>query len=72
MNWLLLLKSLLSATASLTKWLGDKQLLDAGEAKQIVKALTKERGRVENAINVRNNIKFDTDSVRDDRNNRSR
>ena len=71
MTWLLLLKTMLDTTASVTKWMGDKQLLKAGAAEKLSEILLKERDRVQEAITAGRNVKLDADSVRDDKNNRS-
>ncbi len=70
MNWLLLLKGLLTATVYVSKVLSNKKLLEAGAATQLNKTLLEEKKRVQKAIDARNSIKHDADSVSDDPNNR--
>lgn len=72
MSWLSILKVALTLLASFAGWLGRKQLLEAGAAEQLQKNLLEERDRVEKANTVRNNLQHDADSVRTDKNNRSK
>ena len=71
MSWLALLKTLIGGVASISKWMGDRQLIEAGEAKQVARRLLRERDRVQKAINAAANTKHDANSVHNDPANRN-
>lgn len=48
-KWLTLLIKLIGGITSLTEWLGNRQLIDAGIAKQLVENLKQERITLEKA-----------------------
>lgn len=69
MNWLALLKGLLSLSNSLTEYLRNKQLLEAGEAQAISEGLQNAQVAIKKAREARNNAvrEFDKrDGVPDD------
>lgn len=70
MIWLSLIKGLLSVAQLFMKRAADKQLLDAGEAKNVVRALQHSQKVIAAAQLSRASVKHDADSVRDDRDNR--
>lgn len=61
MSWLALLKAILGFASALTGYLRDKQLMDAGEAKAIVKQLESSLDAVERARAARRNAVADFD-----------
>ena len=71
MKWLSLLSSLIGGVVSFVKWLTNRQLLEAGEARQIIKNLEKEQERVKKAIDARRNVKHNADELLNDKNNRN-
>lgn len=62
MGWFEFLKLLLSLSASLTKYIANKQLMDAGEAKASLESIEEILARVKVAQNNRNRV----DDVSDD------
>lgn len=70
MGWLSLLKLVLTVSASIAEIVEDKQLLDAGEAKNVAKTLREQNDRVEKALAARRAVKHDPDSLRNDPNRR--
>lgn len=70
MGWLSLLKLVLTLSASIAEIVEDKQLLDAGEAKNVAKTLREQNERVEKALTARRDVKHDPDSLRNDLNRR--
>lgn len=71
MSWLVLIRSLLAGLAGLTKWLADRQLLEAGKAQALVESLKKDQERVQKAIEARRKaaiapLDADADGVPDD------
>lgn len=53
MGWLSLLKLLLSLGVKIAEIVRNKSLMDAGEAKAIARALEKQHGRVQKALDAR-------------------
>jgi len=51
--WFGILKSLLSCASWVSKYMHDRQLIDAGEYKQMAKALQEEKKRVKQAKDIR-------------------
>ena len=69
MNWLALLKGLLALSNSLTEYLRNKQLLEAGEAQAISEGLQNAQHAIQKAREARNTAgrEFDKrDGVPDD------
>jgi len=69
MNWLALLKGLLALSNSLTEYLRNKQLLEAGEAQAISEGLQNAQDAIQKAREARNTAvrEFDKrDGVPDD------
>lgn len=61
MTWLTLLKSVLSVANGLIRFMGDRQLIEAGEAKNAMAALKKAQTHVEKAKAAQDRIDSDPD-----------
>lgn len=72
MTWLAAIKALLSVAAALLKWAGDRQLMDAGEARLAARELARANDRIARAIAARRGVSHDPDSVSRDPDNRDR
>lgn len=70
MTWLALVKALLSVAAALLKWAGDRQMLDAGEARLAARELANANDRIARAIAARRGVRHDPGSVSRDPDNR--
>lgn len=70
MSWFSILKLVLEITGSLTSWLQNKKLLDAGQAQVLAELLKKNLENVEKATAARDAVNTSPDSVRDDPFNR--
>lgn len=69
MGWFSLLKGLVSLAGRLAKWLSDRQLIEAGEAKAINNGLYDAKKKIERADAARRNARVD--KLRSDKNNRT-
>lgn len=65
------LKILLTLASTVATYLGNKQLLDAGEAKAIASALERAKHYVEKADSARRNVSVDSGSLQNDTNDRA-
>lgn len=72
MGYLTILSGLLKLINVFAQKAKDKQLLDAGEAKAIVRMSNEGMGKIYKAKLARDNVKHDVDSLRNDPNNRNR
>lgn len=72
MNLLSVLKGLLTLANLIAKYLNDKQLLEAGEYKQIAKSNEEALNAIRKAQDARANLKHDAGSVWDDPANRDK
>ena len=70
MGWLNILKGILGLANMVAKFVSDKQLMDAGEAKAVARNLSQTNEKLNAAIDARRNVRHDTDSVQRDKNNR--
>lgn len=70
MSWFSILKLVLEITGSLTSWLQNKKLLDAGQAQILAELLKKNLKNVEKVSAARDAVNTSPDSVRDDPFNR--
>lgn len=70
MNWLQIVAGLIGLLTAFVTWLQDRGKLEQTEAIIIVQNLKKEQERVQQAIDARNAVKSDPDSLRNDPNNR--
>ncbi len=71
MSWASILKLVLSLASSIAQYMERKQLLDAGEARQIAKNLTAASRKVEAAVKARNNVVHISEAAKHDKNNRN-
>jgi len=70
MIWLAILKLLLTVSNSLTGYMREKQLLDAGEAKNLSRGLQETLDVIEKIKTAKRDLKHDPNSVRKDPDNR--
>ena len=70
MDWLALILGLVKLVGAFTNWLHDKQMIDAGQSKQIAAEMEKQHGILTKAIAareaVRDNLARHPDKLRDD------
>ena len=59
--WLKLLHTVLSLAEGIARYIANKQLMDAGEAKSILRQLRKSNEKTTKAIKARKNVKLDAD-----------
>ena len=59
MDWLALALSLVKLLGAFTGWLHDKQLIDAGQSKQIAAEMEKQHGILTKAIAAREAVRAD-------------
>lgn len=59
MDWLGLALALVKLVGAFTNWLHDKQMIDAGQSKQIAKELEKQHGILTKAIAAREAVRAD-------------
>lgn len=69
-SWLGLAKIVFSLAQSVARIIGDKQLIDAGEAKATADQLGKANDQIARAIAARRAVRHDPDSILHDRDNR--
>lgn len=67
-----LIKSLLSVVSSLTRWAETRQLLNAGEARNVLRSIDAANANIQKARDARASVKHDIDSVFNDPHNRDR
>lgn len=72
MPWLTLLRLFLSAASSIAELVKNKQLMDAGAAKAVLRGIKEADDAIRKARDARANVSHDPDSVRDDPHNRDR
>lgn len=70
MGWLTLLKTLLSLADTLAGHLRERNLMDAGEAKNVARAVMEAQASVDRARAARAAVRDDPDSLRNDPENR--
>jgi hypothetical protein len=71
MTWLAILKLLLTVAETLTGYMREKQLLDAGEAKNLARGLQEALHVIEEIKAAKRALKHDPDSVHNDPDNRN-
>lgn len=59
--WLKLLRTVLSLAEGIARYIANKQLMDAGEAKSILRQVRKSNEKTKKAINIRKNTRLDAD-----------
>ncbi len=59
--WLKLLHTVLSLAEGIARYITNKQLMDAGEAKSILRQVRKSNEKTKKAINIRKNTRLDAD-----------
>jgi len=67
---LAILQALLSIAGTLSEYAKNKKLMDAGAATSVAEGLKNAMGAVEKARALRDSVKHDADSVRNDPDNR--
>ncbi len=65
-----LLRAIMGIAGAIASYIGDKQLMDAGEAKAISRNISATLEQIDKARAARKSVKHDADSVRDDPHNR--
>lgn len=63
-------RALLAAVSSITTWMRDRQLIEAGEAQATLEGVERAQQAMRRARAARRNVDHDIDSVLRDRNNR--
>lgn len=71
MPWLSILKGLIGVVNAIAKYLSDKQLIDAGEARAVSKSLQETIKTIRRADRAADNIDDSADGVLQDPNNRA-
>jgi len=66
MGWFTAVKLLLQVAGSLTRYMQQRQLIGAGEAKAIAANLSEANENLDEALAARRAVKHDADSLRDD------
>lgn len=72
MNWLQVIVALIGLLGGFVTWLRDKEKIDQAEATIIIENLKREESRVKAALDARNSVTADPDSLRNDKYNRRR
>jgi succinylarginine dihydrolase len=67
--WLKAITLLLSLADTIATYLKNAQLMDAGEAKRLLKCIKEADESIKRARTARSNVKHDADSVRNDADN---